>query len=66
MSFSLVKKKNKNTDMPKKRRKFLEKEMNLTEEVKPFLDMIAPSLVRFSSDKYILGTSHRCVWAIRA
>lgn len=66
MSFSLIKKKNKNIDNSKKQRNLLEKKMPLTEEVKPFLDMIAPSLVRFSSDKYILGTSHRCVWAIRA
>ena len=38
-----------------------------TEEIrtKDFFDMILPSTVKFLSDRYILGDSYRCVWAIR-
>ncbi len=54
------KKKNrrKNTDEDRK--------LKLNAEIKPFLDVIAPSMVRFLNNNYILGTSYRCVWAIRA
>ena len=34
-------------------------------EVKDFLDMILPGVVRFNNDHYICGDSYRCVWAIR-
>ena len=33
--------------------------------VKGFLDMIAPSIVKFNVDHYIFGNSYRCVWALR-
>ena len=36
-----------------------------TEKLKSFLDMIAPSLVRFEFDRYFCGNSIRCVWALR-
>ena len=38
-----------------------------TEEIrtKDFFDMILPGTVKFLSDRYILGDSYRCVWAIR-
>ena len=38
-----------------------------TEEIrtKDFFDMILPGTVKFMSDRYILGDSYRCVWAIR-
>lgn len=32
---------------------------------KDFFDMILPGTVKFLSDRYILGDSYRCVWAIR-
>ena len=35
------------------------------EKLKSFLDMIAPSLVRFEFDRYFCGNSIRCVWALR-
>ncbi len=34
-------------------------------EVKDFLDMILPGVVKFSNDHYICGDTYRCVWAIR-
>lgn len=33
--------------------------------VKGFLDMIAPSVVKFNVDHYIFGNTYRCVWALR-
>ena len=30
-----------------------------------FLDLIAPSAVKFEVDKYVLGNTYRCVWAVR-
>lgn len=32
------------------------------EKLKSFLDMIAPSLVKFEFDRYFCGNSIRCVW----
>ncbi len=32
---------------------------------KAFFDCIAPSVIKFMSDYYIVGDSHRCVWAVR-
>ena len=34
-------------------------------EVKDFLDMILPGVVKFMNDHYICGDSYRCVWAVR-
>ena len=31
-----------------------------------FLDLIAPSAVKFETDRYVLGSTYRCVWAVRA
>ncbi len=33
--------------------------------VKSYLDMIAPSVVRFNADHFIFGNTYRCVWALR-
>jgi len=35
-------------------------------KVKDFLDMIAPTAVRFNTDTYILGGTYRCALALRA
>ena len=35
------------------------------EGVKSFLDMIAPSVVKFEPDHFIFGNTYRCVWALR-
>ena len=35
------------------------------EKLKSFLDMIAPSLVKFEFVRYFCGNSIRCVWALR-
>lgn len=32
---------------------------------KDFLDMIAPSVIRFNTDHFICGNTYRCVWALR-
>ena len=36
-----------------------------TENLKAFLDMIAPSIVKFETGYYICGNTFRCVWALR-
>lgn len=36
-----------------------------TENLKAFLDMIAPSIVKFETGDYICGNTFRCVWALR-
>ena len=34
-------------------------------QVKSFLDMIAPSVIKFNPDHFICGNTYRCVWALR-
>lgn len=33
--------------------------------IQEFLDMIAPSVIRFNTDHFICGNTYRCVWALR-
>ncbi|MPM12876.1 hypothetical protein SDC9_59231 [bioreactor metagenome] len=33
--------------------------------IQKFLDMIAPSVVKFNTDHFICGNTYRCVWALR-
>jgi len=35
------------------------------EKVKTFIDMIAPSIIKFNTDHFICGNTYRCVWALR-
>lgn len=46
---------------------FKKKKMINEEEVhvQEFLDMISPSVIRFYSEYFICGNTHRCVWALR-
>ena len=39
----------------------------MTEDVRiqEFLDMIAPSVIKFETDHLICGNTFRCVWALR-
>ena len=61
----------KQTSRQKKKKKikykdiYKDKELELNEEIKPFLDVIAPSLIRFNNERYIIGSSYRCVWAVK-
>lgn len=34
-------------------------------QLKTFLDMIAPSVIKFNVDHFICGSTFRCVWALR-
>ena len=34
-------------------------------QIQEFLDMIAPSVIRFNTDHFICGNTYRCVWALR-
>lgn len=34
-------------------------------KLKGYLDMIAPSVIRFYTDHYICGNTYRSVWALR-
>ena len=36
-----------------------------TKPQKNFLDMIAPSVIKFYTDYFICGNTFRCVWALR-
>ena len=31
--------------------------------IQEFLDMIAPSVIKFETDHFICGNTYRCVWA---
>ncbi|ADL05659.1 VirB4 family type IV secretion system protein [Lacrimispora saccharolytica] len=33
--------------------------------IQEFLDMIAPSVIKFNTDYFICGNTYRCVWALR-
>lgn len=35
------------------------------EKIKTFIDMIAPSIIKFNTDHFICGNTYRCVWALR-
>ena len=43
------------------------KQQKIAEDVKikSFIDMIAPSVIKFLPDYFICGNTYRCVWAIR-
>ena len=49
----------------KRKQKVLTPEQMEEIHTKDFFDMILPGTVKFLSDRYILGDSYRCVWAIR-
>lgn len=34
-------------------------------KIKDFLDMIAPSIIKFNTDHFICGNTFRCVWVLR-
>ncbi len=35
------------------------------DRIQEFLDMIAPSIIKFNTDHFICGNTYRCVWALR-
>lgn len=39
--------------------------INEDEKIKTFIDMIAPSIIKFNTDHFICGNTYRCVWALR-
>lgn len=51
--------------MIKRKQKELTPEQIEEIRTKDFFDMILPGTVKFFSDRYIVGDSYRCVWAIR-
>ena len=48
-----------------KNQKFIRKTNSEDTGIKSFLDMIAPSVVKFNPDHFICGNTFRCVWALR-
>lgn len=34
-------------------------------KIKGFLDMIAPSIIKFNADHFVCGNTYRCVWVLR-
>ncbi len=48
-----------------KKRKTLPEKDFVTKPQKDFLDMIAPSTIKFYTDYFICGNTFRCVWALR-
>ncbi len=51
--------------MSKKRETKVQMQTLQEEKIKGFLDMIAPSAIRFFTDHYICGNTYRSVWALR-
>jgi len=49
--------------MPRKIRSQLPPQEDV--HIKEFLDMIAPSVIKFNTDHFICGNTFRCVWALR-
>lgn len=47
--------------MAKKRKEFEKEDVR----IKSFVDMIAPSVIKFQTDSFICGNTYRCVWALR-
>ena len=45
--------------------KCIRKTISADTGIKSFLDMIAPSVVKFNPDHFICGNTFRCVWALR-
>lgn len=48
-------------------KKRAQKELEKRERIrtKDYFDCIAPSVIKFMTDSYIVGDSYRCVWAVR-
>ncbi len=34
-------------------------------QIKEFLDMISPGIIKFNVDHFLCGNTYRCVWALR-
>ena len=48
-----------------KKKKGTDENSFTTKRSKDFLDMIAPSVIKFFTDYFICGNTYRCVWALR-
>lgn len=48
-----------------KKEKTAATEVNGDVRIQEFLDMIAPSVIKFETDHFICGNTYRCVWALR-
>lgn len=48
-----------------KKKKRIDENGFTTRRGKDFLDMIAPSVIKFFTDYFICGNTYRCVWALR-
>jgi len=45
--------------------KIRKKEAVEDDKIKDFLDMVAPGIIKFSTDHFICGNTFRSVWALR-
>lgn len=48
-----------------KKKKRIDENGFTTKRSKDFIDMIAPSVIKFFTDYFICGNTYRCVWALR-
>lgn len=48
-----------------KKKKIIDENGFTTRRGKDFLDMIAPSVIKFFTDYFIFGNTYRCVWVLR-
>lgn len=48
-----------------KRNKDTTSDMPNDVRIQEFLDMIAPSVIKFNTDHFLCGNTFRCVWALR-
>ncbi|MPL83789.1 hypothetical protein SDC9_29747 [bioreactor metagenome] len=64
-AFAIPKIKNRKEETPMARKR---KPLSPPQEdtrIQEFLDMIAPSVIKFNTDHFICGNTYRCVWALR-
>jgi len=51
--------------LPIKKKKLPKQKQIEESKVKNFVDLIAPSTMKFNTDHFICGNTYRCVWAVR-
>lgn len=64
-AFAIPKIKNRKEETPMARKRKPQSPPQEDSRIQEFLDMIAPSVIKFNTDHFICGNTYRCVWALR-
>ncbi|BAL01676.1 hypothetical protein OBV_44770 [Oscillibacter valericigenes Sjm18-20] len=56
---------NRKEEMPMARKREPQSPPQEDTRIQEFLDMIAPSVIKFQTDHFICGNTYSCVWALR-